>query len=146
MPINAFSSFYVLGDSLSDVGNAYDAPFTEIPESPPYWHGRFSNGPVWADRVAGAFKAEGVRTDNLAWGGALADGPGVPDIGAAGDAVPPRSTATSAATGRWCRSGAAATTSSHAAGKARARKEGRQAARGDRRRRDVADPRPGSAT
>jgi outer membrane lipase/esterase len=81
VPLNAFSSFYVLGDSLSDVGNAYDASRGRIPESPPYWHGRFSNGRVWADRVGGAFKAEGVRTGNLAWGGALADGPGVPDIG-----------------------------------------------------------------
>lgn len=81
VPLTAFSSFYVLGDSLSDVGNVYDASFGRVPESPPYWHGRFSNGPVWADRVAGAFKDEGIRTGNLAWGGALADGRGVPDIG-----------------------------------------------------------------
>ncbi len=81
VPLNAFSSFYVLGDSLSDVGNVYDASLHREPASPPYWHGRFTNGPNWADRVADAFDAQGVRADNLAWGGALADGGAVPDIG-----------------------------------------------------------------
>jgi phospholipase/lecithinase/hemolysin len=57
-----FSKLYVFGDSLSDPGNVYkvttDAqPYepilgTEIPITPgipPYFKGRFSNGPVWAD-------------------------------------------------------------------------------------------------
>jgi outer membrane lipase/esterase len=81
VPLNRFTSFYVLGDSLSDVGNVYDSTLEQVPESPPYWRGRFSNGPVWADRVARRFERKDIETGNLAWGGALADGPGVPDIG-----------------------------------------------------------------
>lgn len=38
------------GDSLSDDGNLHRyLPF--IPQSPPYYAGRFSNGPVWAEYV-----------------------------------------------------------------------------------------------
>lgn len=80
--LNAFSSFYVLGDSLSDNGNAYDATFGQIPKSPPYWNGRFSNGPVWSDRVSGAFDRRGIETGNFAFGGAKAksDRDGIPDL------------------------------------------------------------------
>ena len=41
-----------------------------MPESPPYWSGRFSNGPVWADRVRDAFRDADLPTGNHAWGGA----------------------------------------------------------------------------
>jgi outer membrane lipase/esterase len=37
-------ALYVFGDSLSDVGNVYSA--VGIPPSPPYYDGRFSNGPL----------------------------------------------------------------------------------------------------
>lgn len=36
-----YSEMVVFGDSLSDVGNNYQAP--------PYWNGRYSNGPVWVE-------------------------------------------------------------------------------------------------
>ncbi|MBF0255215.1 MAG: autotransporter domain-containing protein [Gammaproteobacteria bacterium] len=46
-----------LGDSLVDNQNSYIAtsllqPTSVIPASPPYWEGRFSNGPNWTDRLA----------------------------------------------------------------------------------------------
>jgi phospholipase/lecithinase/hemolysin len=45
-----FSAEYVFGDSLSDVGNVFLA--TGEPASP-YVNGQFSNGPVWAQDLAG---------------------------------------------------------------------------------------------
>ncbi|RDI39046.1 SGNH/GDSL hydrolase family protein [Aquicella lusitana] len=39
------------GDSLSDNGNLYKLFLHIIPQSPPYYQGRFSNGPTWAEEV-----------------------------------------------------------------------------------------------
>ena len=51
-----FSAEYVFGDSLSDVGNVYfattNAPTGQEPVSP-YVGGQFTNGPVWAQDLAG---------------------------------------------------------------------------------------------
>lgn len=46
-----YSSFWALGDSHSDNGNLFAAtsnatPPNPTPASPPYFDGRFSNGPV----------------------------------------------------------------------------------------------------
>jgi outer membrane lipase/esterase len=81
-----YTSFHVLGDSLSDVGNVYRTTLGTIPESPPYWRGRFSNGPVWADRVADRFRDAGLPTGNHAWGGsnAIVGGLDVPGLAAQG--------------------------------------------------------------
>jgi len=46
------SSLVVFGDSLSDVGNAFIGTGGAIPPSPPYFSGRFSNGPIWIDVLA----------------------------------------------------------------------------------------------
>ena len=43
----------VFGDSLSDVGNVYAASGNTYP-APPYFNGRFSNGPLWVEDVAAA--------------------------------------------------------------------------------------------
>jgi outer membrane lipase/esterase len=75
-----YTSLNVLGDSTSDNGNVYRRPSGDEPRSPPYWRGRFSNGPVWSDHLARRFKAAGVPTSNLALGGARAEG-GATDIG-----------------------------------------------------------------
>jgi len=40
----AYSEMVVFGDSLSDVGNNY--------QPPPYWNGRYSNGPVWVEDLS----------------------------------------------------------------------------------------------
>jgi phospholipase/lecithinase/hemolysin len=42
-----YSVIYAFGDSLSDVGNDWTATLHLEPRSPPYYRGRFSNGPVW---------------------------------------------------------------------------------------------------
>lgn len=39
----------VFGDSLSDNGNLYEYMKRELPMSPPYFEGRFTNGPVWIE-------------------------------------------------------------------------------------------------
>jgi phospholipase/lecithinase/hemolysin len=39
----------VFGDSLSDNGNLYDYMKHQLPVSPPYFEGRFTNGPVWVE-------------------------------------------------------------------------------------------------
>ncbi len=51
-----YSNMFVLGDSLSDVGNLFIAtnsnpvlPFPQLPQDPPYYQGRFSNGPNYSE-------------------------------------------------------------------------------------------------
>ena len=62
------------GDSLSDMGNAKNS-ILNVPDVPPYWQGRFSNGQVWLEYVSDAY---GLQTtigsgtyagDNRAFGG-----------------------------------------------------------------------------
>lgn len=67
-----YTSFWSLGDSLSDPGNLFAASGGTSPPSPPYHAGRFSNGPVWAEQVAGDFSARNLPTGNFAFGGARA--------------------------------------------------------------------------
>ncbi|MEH2400918.1 SGNH/GDSL hydrolase family protein [Nostoc sp.] len=45
----SFDQLYVFGDSLSDTGNIYNATGKTYPQSPPYFEGRFSDGPIWVD-------------------------------------------------------------------------------------------------
>jgi phospholipase/lecithinase/hemolysin len=61
---------YVFGDSLSDTGNVYRATGKQNPPDPPYFQGRFSNGPVWVERLAEKLGIHRDRITNLAWGGA----------------------------------------------------------------------------
>lgn len=42
----------VFGDSLSDNGNLYNLMKHQVPQSPPYYKGRFCNGPVWIEHLA----------------------------------------------------------------------------------------------
>lgn len=76
------SSFWVLGDSLSDPGNLFSVTRGETPASPPYFAGRFSNGPVWSEALSSALRAQGMATGNVAFGGARAvtDDDPVPDL------------------------------------------------------------------
>ena len=50
-----YDAIYVFGDSYCDVGNIYAATSHAIPASPPYFNGRFSNGPIWIEHVAGVW-------------------------------------------------------------------------------------------
>ena len=63
-----FTQLIVFGDSLSDSGNLFAVTGGAIPPSPPYYAGRFSNGPVWAELLAVEL---GVPVQNYALGGAL---------------------------------------------------------------------------
>jgi outer membrane lipase/esterase len=74
-----YTSFWTLGDSLSDPGNLYAATGGQRPASP-YYNGRFSNGSVWAEHVAGDFSARGLATGNVAFGGARTAGGDSPDL------------------------------------------------------------------
>ena len=58
---SAFSTMYVLGDSLSDTGNLL-AETGSLPQ-PPYFAGRFSNGPVYAEYL---WKSLGLKDELLA--------------------------------------------------------------------------------
>jgi phospholipase/lecithinase/hemolysin len=59
------------GDSLTDNGNLYSTFLHIMPKSPPYYSGRFSNGPVWADYLEDYFHSKyGVSSENHAVGGA----------------------------------------------------------------------------
>lgn len=48
----------VFGDSLSDNGNLYEMMKHQLPQSPPYYQGRFSNGPVWVENLASSYFSE----------------------------------------------------------------------------------------
>lgn len=51
---DSFDAVYVFGDSYSDIGNISFATGGTIP-GPLYYNGRFSNGPIWVDHIAGAY-------------------------------------------------------------------------------------------
>jgi phospholipase/lecithinase/hemolysin len=78
-----YSSFWVIGDSLADNGNAFAFAPEAIP-SPPYFEGRVSDGPTFAESLADDFDAEGKPNDILAFAGAQAvtDGDLIPDLAA----------------------------------------------------------------
>jgi outer membrane lipase/esterase len=79
-----FSNVYVFGDSLLDVGNVYTATGGITPLSPPYYNGRWSNGPLAIDLFAANY---GVTLGpsllggtNFAWGGARAESTAASDV------------------------------------------------------------------
>ncbi|WP_281706549.1 SGNH/GDSL hydrolase family protein [Aeromonas taiwanensis] len=65
-----FSRIVMFGDSLSDTGKMYGKMRGYLPSSPPYYQGRFSNGPVWLEQLAQQFP--GLIIANEAEGGATA--------------------------------------------------------------------------
>jgi outer membrane lipase/esterase len=74
----SYNRLVVFGDSLSDNGNLYAVTGGTQPLSPPYFQGRFSNGPVFTELLgfsAGRFTAGAPVTGsvNYAFGGARTD-------------------------------------------------------------------------
>lgn len=55
----------VFGDSLSDNGNLFQYMKHQFPLSPPYFKGRFSNGPVWIELVAESYFHGNAKTKLL---------------------------------------------------------------------------------
>jgi phospholipase/lecithinase/hemolysin len=75
----AYDRLVVFGDSLSDNGNVYKLTSSVhsylyfvpiIPKNPPYYEGRFSNGPVWVEDLA---QLMNIPLDDYAYGGAWAE-------------------------------------------------------------------------
>ena len=81
----AYDAIYVFGDSYCDVGNIYALTGGEDPPSPPYYKGRFSNGPLWVEHVAGALGLpmlpEVAGGTDYAFAGAWATAPQVTAVG-----------------------------------------------------------------
>lgn len=74
-----FDRMVVVGDSLSDPGNIFAItgaiPGVDArPPSPPYFAGRFSNGPIWTEYLADRLGLADHQVANLALGGAFTDG------------------------------------------------------------------------
>jgi len=65
-----FTQVIAFGDSLTDNGNLFADTGGAVPV-PPYWNGRFSNGPVWVEGLAASL---GVTLDDYARGGATTGG------------------------------------------------------------------------
>jgi outer membrane lipase/esterase len=75
-----YTSLLVFGDSLSDVGNTSAATLGFSPGSN-YFQGRYSNGPVYAERLAtglglGTLTRSGAGGNDFAYGGARLTGTG----------------------------------------------------------------------
>lgn len=79
-----YDNLYVFGDSYCDVGNISTATSGAEP-GPYYYNGRFSNGPIWVDHVAGflglPMKPALLGGTNYAFGGAWVTAPQTIDGG-----------------------------------------------------------------
>ncbi|MBD2355908.1 SGNH/GDSL hydrolase family protein [Tolypothrix sp. FACHB-123] len=64
------NEIYVFGDSLSDTGNIFKATNGVYPPSPPYFQGRYSNGPVWVEHLSSKLGLNQTKNMNFALGGA----------------------------------------------------------------------------
>jgi outer membrane lipase/esterase len=72
----SYGRLVVFGDSLSDNGNLYLASGRTQPPSPPYFQGRFSNGPVFTELLgftAANFNGSVTGSINYAYGGSRTD-------------------------------------------------------------------------
>ncbi|MDR9893486.1 SGNH/GDSL hydrolase family protein [Aetokthonos hydrillicola Thurmond2011] len=76
-----YDQIYIFGDSFSDTGNVYNTTSQIIPPSPPYFNGRFSNGPVWVEYLASDLGLTFNSDSNFAFGGATT---GFENIGMSG--------------------------------------------------------------
>jgi phospholipase/lecithinase/hemolysin len=68
-----YDDVFVFSDSLSDIGNAFNAFVnsgqTPVPFSPPYFNGRFSNGLVWSENLSQSLGITPNPNNNYAFGG-----------------------------------------------------------------------------
>lgn len=69
---NPLKDIVVFGDSLSDNGNIYEFMGRKLPESPPYYDGRFSNGLLWVEHLTKSYfpKNPEAHLHDYAFGGA----------------------------------------------------------------------------
>ena len=76
-----FLEIVAFGDSMTDTGNVFQLTGELDPPSPPYFEGRFSNGPVWVEYLADRLQLPRPTPSltggsNFAYGGAQT-GPGI---------------------------------------------------------------------
>lgn len=69
--IGHIKAIYVFGDSLSDNGNLFSESGDLAPPSPPYFDGRFSNGPVWVEYLDDMLPRAALN--DFAFGGSFSD-------------------------------------------------------------------------
>ncbi len=69
--IGHIKDIHVFGDSLSDNGNLFTASGELAPPSPPYFDGRFSNGPVWVEYLGDMLPR--AELNDFAFGGSFSD-------------------------------------------------------------------------
>jgi|GEM_PF-1183567 len=75
---DTYSNIYVFGDSLVDTGNIFNVTtFAQessallgleipvLPPNPPYFAGRFSNGPIWIDNLANELEIDLVNSTEV---------------------------------------------------------------------------------
>jgi phospholipase/lecithinase/hemolysin len=79
---NSLNKIVVFGDSLSDNGNFYEFMKHRLPQSPPYYKGHFTNGPVWIERLAFVYfpSTSAEHLLDYAFGGAGVSGNNNEDI------------------------------------------------------------------
>jgi phospholipase/lecithinase/hemolysin len=65
------SNLVFFGDSLTDNGNLYKLTQGTLPDTP-WWNGRFSNGPTYAEQLPGLLGVSASHVQNYAYGGARA--------------------------------------------------------------------------
>ena len=74
----SFSNIFFLGDSLSDVGNLFTATSTTLPvplpQDPPYYQGRFSDGPSFTEHLWQRLGMPGALTPSFTGGNNFAVG------------------------------------------------------------------------
>ncbi|MBD1898938.1 SGNH/GDSL hydrolase family protein [Trichocoleus sp. DQ-A3] len=70
----SFDRIFVFGDSLSDTGNVSNLTGGFSPQSPPYYQGRFSNGPIWVDALANKLGLAPALVTELAGGANSSNG------------------------------------------------------------------------
>jgi phospholipase/lecithinase/hemolysin len=74
----SYDAIYVFGDSYCDVGNIFIATGGAEPAAP-YYNGRWSNGPIWIEHVAGGLGLPMLPSlaggTDYAFGGAFATAP-----------------------------------------------------------------------
>ena len=86
IPRQLFSQMFAFGDSLVDDGNIFALTQGAVPPSPPYFNGRFSNGPVWVEYLAPTLGLSSNSVNNFALGGSTTGTvnsgniPGVPPL------------------------------------------------------------------
>lgn len=68
----SLNKIVIFGDSLSDNGNLYEYMQHQLPLSPPYFKGRFTNGPVWVELLSQLYypNTSKAHLADYAYGGA----------------------------------------------------------------------------